>query len=160
MEAKCLRALLMYGSRGEVATALGIADSTVKTHLASARRKLGATSSFQAARRLAEAEAAPPNGPRPDRPIAAEANSPAGLPSRTVGTGAVDEVREDRASFQLSFPGAGTWAGSHDNAVGRRALVPIALAVIIAFLIALLVLAAPPFAERLGWLGDVLYNRN
>ena len=63
-EAQCLRALAHSADQHEAAEALGLTPRGLKFHLEAARRKLGATSSRQAARLLLLSE-----GVRPPEPV-------------------------------------------------------------------------------------------
>lgn len=98
-EVECLRALRENGEAKLAARAVSISLTTFNEHLAKARKKLGVSRSWEAARLLHVWE----TEGRPIPPNAATASDPAAQPDpATSGTG---------ASLALLISRLGSWAG-------------------------------------------------
>ncbi len=124
METASLFALDEHRHQGLAAGALGISESTLKTHLASARAKLGVSSSTAAVRLLVAAKAPP------DRPVAppkrtshrtpmalAYDNNQTATADRPVSIDQSYAVCEDRVLFERSEPDVGRLAETQRRSI-------------------------------------------
>lgn len=161
MERNCLRLAHHERKTEHIAHELGIAASTVNTHIFSARRKLGGISRLSAADRLRRYEEAivadstplptPSPGfapalpriadvfPTPPLSLSRPSVPMAEMPTAGADPGSPTEVREERAAFVFDVAAPTPGGQVHDDTPLRR----VAMVLAIALLAALVLIAAP-----------------
>lgn len=142
-----------------IAAQLAMSRHTVDQHIAAARRKLGGVGRYVAADALRDHEAHPqPLGSEThgmDEP-APSAPSP-DLPDPPAGRG--DRVGEDRLPFEHDAGGSGAVDHLREWLRDQSVISRICLVLGAAILIVILVVVAPLFAEQMGRIGRIFYNR-
>jgi DNA-binding CsgD family transcriptional regulator len=161
MERNCLRLAHHERKTEHIAHELGIAPSTVNTHIFAARRKLGGISRLSAADQLRRYEDAATSGPGlrtvaakgsitvPPQPFEAPPAAPqpqsrpsmsmAEMPIAAAHPETPTEVREERAAFVFDVVARPPGGQDHADTPFRRVVMVLA----IALLAALVLIAAP-----------------
>lgn len=142
-----------------IAGMLNLSPHTVNQHIASARRKLGGAGRYIAADALRAHEGHPsPHGSEtmgidPPLPSSAPVSAPGQSSDLPVG------VREERMPFDPEEERSGAVDHLRAWLHEQTALPRICLILGASFLVVLLVVSAPLFAEQMGKIGRLLYTR-
>jgi DNA-binding CsgD family transcriptional regulator len=161
-ERECLRLVARDRSTGEIARQLSISINTVDNHIKNAKRKLGTTDRFSAARALAVHEGRSQS--LASLGSAMEAAAPAGQSDDAAASNA-DVVRDDgphkRATLPAASPDAWRRRGDPKEAYGARSTFHVVgrIVLILAGLL-IIAVAAPALVNSAQMLADSLRPRN